>query len=87
MEENNITSRRLPYYRPPGVPPLTVEDSAVTATTSRFELGTPKHYLNTFSITPTAPSAKPPPPAVFLHGYGAGHCFYFKSKHNKHPPA
>lgn len=75
----HIFCRKLPYFIPPGVSPLTAANSAVIATSSRFNLSTPKHYLNTFSITPTTPSASAPPPAVFLHGYGAGHCFYFKS--------
>jgi len=41
------------------------------------------HFLNTLSITPTQPlsessdSRLPPPPAVLLHGYGAGLGFFF----------
>ena len=49
------------------------------ARSSRVELATPKHYLNTLSIQPTSPQHAAPPPAVLLHGYGAGLGFFYKN--------
>jgi cardiolipin-specific phospholipase len=46
------------------------------ARSSRVELDTPNHYLNTLAITSTSPSPTAPPPAVLLHGYGAGLGFF-----------
>ena len=40
-------------------------------------LSASKQFLNTVSFTPTTPSPDAPPPAVLLHGYGAGLGFYF----------
>lgn len=54
-------------------------DSPVIAHSSRVELATPKHYLNTLSITSTSPSPTAPPPAVLLHGYGAGLGFFYQN--------
>jgi cardiolipin-specific phospholipase len=54
-------------------------ESPVIARSSRFDLAKPKHYLNTLSITPTTPAPDAPPPAVMLHGYGAGLGFYFQN--------
>ncbi|KAI0637890.1 alpha/beta-hydrolase [Trametes polyzona] len=72
--------RKLPYFRPVGSQPSTPDHSyPVIAQSSRVELDDPKHYLNTFAITPTSPSADAPPPAVVLHGYGAGLGFFFQN--------
>jgi cardiolipin-specific phospholipase len=51
----------------------------VIAHSERVPLSKPKHYLNTFSIKSTAPSPDAPPPAVLLHGYGAGLGFFFRN--------
>jgi cardiolipin-specific phospholipase len=63
-------------------PPSTPSTEPITATSSRVYLRNPSHYLNMLSITPTepspsTPSAPSPPPAVLLHGYGAGLGFFF----------
>ncbi|KAJ3504007.1 hypothetical protein NLJ89_g8167 [Agrocybe chaxingu] len=74
--------RRLPFYRPStpaSSPPSTPVDGPVTATSSRVQLSNQQHYLNTVSITSTSPSSTAPPPAVLLHGYGAGLGFYFQN--------
>lgn len=49
------------------------------AHSSRVELVSAKHYLNTFTIASTEPSPDAPPPAVVLHGYGAGLGFFFQN--------
>jgi cardiolipin-specific phospholipase len=49
----------------------------VIAHSERVPLGKPKHYLNTLAIESTSPSPDAPPPAVLLHGYGAGLGFFF----------
>ena len=50
-------SRKLPYFRSANSPPSTPDNGhPVVAQSSRVELDNPKHYLNTFSITPTSPS-------------------------------
>ncbi|KAI6047087.1 Alpha/Beta hydrolase protein [Pisolithus marmoratus] len=61
------------------MPTSAAGDSPVIARTERMDLAAPKHYLNTLSIksTNTAPNA--PPPAVVLHGYGAGLGFFFRN--------
>ncbi|KAI0723029.1 alpha/beta-hydrolase [Earliella scabrosa] len=72
--------RKLPYFRSANSPPSTPDNGhPVVAQSSRVELDNPKHYLNTFSITPTSPSPNAPPPAVVLHGYGAGLGFFFQN--------
>ena len=71
--------RRLPFYRPASSPPSTPSTEPVMAVSSRVYLRNPSHYLNMLSITPTEPSPNTPstPPAVLLHGYGAGLGFFF----------
>lgn len=54
-----------------------VDDSPVIVQSSRVDLVTPKHYLNTLSIKSTSPSSSPPTATVILHGYGAGLGFFF----------
>ena len=56
-------------------------NAPVVAQSSYIQLDTPKHYLNTLSITPTSPSSSSPSPspAVLLHGYGAGLGFFFRN--------
>lgn len=49
------------------------------ARSERIELASSKHYLNCLSITATNPSPTAPPPAVILHGYGAGLGFFFRN--------
>lgn len=49
------------------------------AHSSRVDLDTPKRYLNTLAITSTSSSPTAPPPAVVLHGYGAGLGFFFQN--------
>ncbi|EKM80472.1 hypothetical protein AGABI1DRAFT_120484 [Agaricus bisporus var. burnettii JB137-S8] len=70
--------RRLPFYSPSNTPS---PSQPVVATSTRVELDAPKHYINTVSITPTAPAsgAVSPTPTVLLHGYGAGLAFYFRN--------
>ncbi|KAK0498549.1 Alpha/Beta hydrolase protein [Armillaria luteobubalina] len=68
--------RRLPFFRKDASASV---DGPVVAHSSRVELSTPKHYVNTFSITPASPSSTAPPPTVLLHGYGAGLGFYFQN--------
>lgn len=56
-----------------------VESSPVIARSERIELASPNHYLNSLSIKATNPSPTAPPPAVILHGYGAGLGFFFRN--------
>ncbi|KAF4619359.1 hypothetical protein D9613_005546 [Agrocybe pediades] len=74
--------RRLPFFRSSSQPQLASEP--VVATSSRVQLTNPAHYINTFSIKSTSPAPNAPPPAVVLHGYGAGLGFFF---HNFPPLA
>ncbi|OSX60332.1 hypothetical protein POSPLADRAFT_1058506 [Postia placenta MAD-698-R-SB12] len=73
--------RKLSFFRPEGSPPVSPnEDTPVVARSIRVELQDPKHYLNTLAITPTAePASSSHPPAVLLHGYGAGLGFFFQN--------
>ena len=70
-------SRRLPFFVPAMMPASASGDSLVIARTERVNLTTPKHYLNMLSIKSQSPSPGAPPPAVVLHGYGAGMGFFF----------
>jgi cardiolipin-specific phospholipase len=72
-------SRRLPFFQSGSSTPPNSADGPVTAHSERVPLSKPKHYLNTFSIKSTAPSPDAPPPAVLLHGYGAGLGFFFRN--------
>ena len=77
---NAVARRKLPYFRPAGSPPPTPDFAHdVVAQSSKVELDDPKHYLNTFAINPTQPNSNAPPPAVVLHGYGAGLGFFFNN--------
>ncbi|THV05495.1 alpha/beta-hydrolase [Dendrothele bispora CBS 962.96] len=71
--------RRLPFFKSQKPSPDEKFDTPVVAYSSRVDLKKPKHYLNTFSMTSTNPSPDAPPPAVLLHGYGAGLGFYFRN--------
>ncbi|KAH0839731.1 Alpha/Beta hydrolase protein [Lanmaoa asiatica] len=71
--------RRLPFFLPERMPTTAVGGSPVIARSERIELASSKHYLNSLSITATNPSSTAPPPAVVLHGYGAGLGFFFRN--------
>ncbi|KAF8559084.1 alpha/beta-hydrolase [Imleria badia] len=73
--------RRLPFFLPERMSESTsaVDSSPVIARSERIELASPKHYLNSLSIKATNPSPTAPPPAVVLHGYGAGLGFFFRN--------
>lgn len=58
---------------------ISVDDSPVIAHSTRVDLSTNKHYINTLSIKSTTPSPSAPPATVLLHGYGAGLGFYFQN--------
>ncbi|KAF8165009.1 Alpha/Beta hydrolase protein [Crassisporium funariophilum] len=86
IAEQRLLSR-LPFFRPHTHPDPSPSDSPIVARSSRVQLdSSPTRYLNTLSITPTAPPStpNPPAPAVLLHGYGAGLAFFF---HNFPPLA
>ncbi|KAI6164956.1 Alpha/Beta hydrolase protein [Pisolithus thermaeus] len=70
---------RLPFFVPEKMPTSSAGDSPVIARTERMDLATPKHYLNTLSIRSTNTVPNAPPPAVVLHGYGAGLGFFFRN--------
>ncbi|KAI9466799.1 alpha/beta-hydrolase [Lactarius psammicola] len=65
--------RRLPFFRSASESP----EGPVVAHSERVPLSKPKHYLNSLAIKSTTPSPDAPPPAVLLHGYGAGLGFFF----------
>ncbi|KAG6331712.1 hypothetical protein ID866_7373 [Astraeus odoratus] len=71
--------RRLPFFVPEKMSTSATGDSPVIARTERVVLEAPKQYLNTLSIKSTNPSPDAPPPAVVLHGYGAGLGFFFRN--------
>ncbi|KIL68291.1 hypothetical protein M378DRAFT_158821 [Amanita muscaria Koide BX008] len=74
--------RRLPFFRPTNhrdTPISKNSNTPVVAYSSHVNLDTPKHFLNTLTITSTAPSPHAPPPALLLHGYGAGLGFFFRN--------
>ncbi|KZT27023.1 alpha/beta-hydrolase [Neolentinus lepideus HHB14362 ss-1] len=71
--------RQLPFYQPSNSSRVVGEEQPAVASRSRVDLNTPKHYINTLSIKSTSPSPNAPPPAVMLHGYGAGLGFYFRN--------
>ncbi|KIK99999.1 hypothetical protein PAXRUDRAFT_822095 [Paxillus rubicundulus Ve08.2h10] len=71
--------RRLPFFVPEKMPASAVGDSPVIARSERIQLAAPERYLNSLSIKSTNPSPDAPPPAVLLHGYGAGLGFFFRN--------
>lgn len=71
--------RRLPFFVPEKMPDSAAGDSQVIARVEQVKLANPKHYLNTLSIKSTNPDPHAPPPAVVLHGYGAGIGFFFQN--------
>ncbi|KAG6878264.1 hypothetical protein C0993_010036 [Termitomyces sp. T159_Od127] len=71
--------RRLPFYRPQNLTSTPNYDSPVMAYSSRINLKSPRQYLNTLSMLSTSPSPNAPPPAVVLHGYGAGLGFFYQN--------
>ncbi|KAF8076129.1 Alpha/Beta hydrolase protein [Lyophyllum atratum] len=71
--------RRLPFFRPQNLSSQPNSDSPVIAHSSRVDLDSAKRYLNTLSINSTSPSPDAPPPAVLLHGYGAGLGFFYQN--------
>ncbi|KAG9317275.1 Alpha/Beta hydrolase protein [Chiua virens] len=70
--------RRLPFFLPESMADAGTT-SQVIANRERIDLATPRHYLNSLSIKATNPSPNAPPPAVVLHGYGAGLGFFFRN--------
>ena len=72
-------SRRLSFFRSTKPGERQSDDDPVIAYTSRVELDTPRQFLNTLTITSTTPSPAAPPPAILLHGYGAGLGFFFRN--------
>jgi cardiolipin-specific phospholipase len=72
-------SRRLSFFRSAKPIDLQSHDGPVIAYASRIDLDAPKHFLNTLTITSTNPSPTAPPPAILLHGYGAGLGFFFRN--------
>ncbi|EAU84547.2 abhydrolase domain-containing protein 4 [Coprinopsis cinerea okayama7 len=72
---------RVPYFSKYSKPPSTTPNAPLTVSSSLVPLSTPKHYINTLAMTSTDPdtSDTAPPPAVLLHGYGAGLGFFFRN--------
>lgn len=75
--------RRLPFFRSSSQSQNNTPEPVI-ASSSKVHLTNPSHYINTLSIQSTSPSPNAPPPAVVLHGYGAGLGFFF---HNFPPLA
>ncbi|KIJ70359.1 hypothetical protein HYDPIDRAFT_172199 [Hydnomerulius pinastri MD-312] len=71
--------RRLPFFVPEKMATSAAGDSPVIARSEQIQLASPKHFLNSLSIKSTNPSPDAPPPAVVLHGYGAGLGFFFRN--------
>ncbi|KAI0796471.1 alpha/beta-hydrolase [Abortiporus biennis] len=72
--------RKLPYFSPSGSSASTPDESiTVVAHSSRVQLSDPKQYINTFTMESTIRTTSAPPPAVILHGYGAGLGFFFQN--------
>lgn len=69
--------RRLPFFQSASSPPGSPQDGSVIARSEQVPLSKPKHYLNSLAIQSTTPVPDAPPPAVLLHGYGAGLGFFF----------
>lgn len=69
--------RRLSFFQSTSSPPNSPSDGHVIARSEQVPLSKPKHYLNSLAIQSTTPSPDAPPPAVLLHGYGAGLGFFF----------
>ena len=75
-----MSRRKLPYFRPAGSASASPNHGhPVVAHSQRVTLSDSKKYLNTLAITPTTPADSAPPPAVILHGYGAGLGFFFRN--------
>ncbi|KAJ7579240.1 Alpha/Beta hydrolase protein [Mycena floridula] len=70
--------RRLPFFYPTKPAEGTKFDTPVIAYSSKVDLK-PKQYLNTVTFAATNPAETPQPPAVLLHGYGAGLGFFFQN--------
>ncbi|KAF8529215.1 alpha/beta-hydrolase [Hysterangium stoloniferum] len=69
--------RRLPFpYIKDGT--TTIPPPPIAARSSTVQLSNPAHYINTLSFLP-ATTANNAPPAVLLHGYGAGLGFFFQN--------
>ncbi|KAL0949913.1 hypothetical protein HGRIS_009941 [Hohenbuehelia grisea] len=74
--------RRLPFFRADAPSRDTLSpsrDGPIVAYSSQIELDSPKHFINTLSMVSTSPAPDAPPPAILLHGYGAGLGFYFQN--------
>jgi cardiolipin-specific phospholipase len=69
----------MPYYHSSDKPSSSPNEYPVIAHSSQVELSHPKQHLNTLTIASTEPSTSAPPPAVVLHGYGAGLGFFFQN--------
>ncbi|KAI0047319.1 alpha/beta-hydrolase [Auriscalpium vulgare] len=69
--------RRLPFFRSGSSSSLPSSNEPVVAHSEKVLLDNPKHFLNTLAMKPTSTAPNGPPPAVLLHGYGAGLGFFF----------
>ncbi|TFK27044.1 abhydrolase domain-containing protein 4 [Coprinopsis marcescibilis] len=72
---------RVPYFSKYSKPPSTTQNPPLTVLSSLVSLSNPKHHINTLAMTSTNPdtSSSASPPAVVLHGYGAGLGFFFRN--------